>query len=92
MMPPDVKAKIKRHEIKYWVAYPTNFYKKYLQNLKCSIKRGCIHLIVVGIPIILILSIKNSEGGFFCLEQSKCVKHDGSYLLVHSPLKLEIKC
>ena len=45
----------------------TNFYKKYLQNFKCSVKRVRIfHLIMLGIPSILILSVKKKgmgEGG-----------------------------
>ena len=46
----DVKAK---QEIKDLVVYLT---KKYLQNLKYSIKRGCnFHLILVGILFALIL-------------------------------------
>ena len=61
MMSADVKANIKQQEIKDPVVYPT---KKYLQNLKYNIKRGCIfHLILVGIPFVLILSIKNRGAG-----------------------------
>ena len=62
-MSADVKANIKQ-EIKDLVAYLT---KEYLQNLKYNIKRGCIfHLILVGIPFVLILSV-NNRGGFFWL-------------------------
>ena len=40
------------------------FYKKYLQNLKDSVKRACIfHLILVGILSILIVFVKNRGGG-----------------------------
>ena len=60
MMSADVKASIKQQEIKDLVAHLTMFYKKYLQNLKYHVKRGCIfHLILLGIPYILILSVKN---------------------------------
>ena len=46
------------------VAYLTNFYKKYLQNLKYNVERECIfHLILVGIPSVLILSVRG--WGFF---------------------------
>ena len=42
----------------------TNYCKKYLQNFKYSVKRVCsFHLILVGIPSILILSVKNRGGG-----------------------------
>ena len=52
MMYADVKANIKQQEIKDLVAYLT---KKYLQNLKYNIKRGCIfHSILVGIPFVLL--------------------------------------
>ena len=48
-MSAHVKANIKPQEIKDVVAYLTNFYKKYLQNLKHNVKRGCIfHVILVG--------------------------------------------
>ena len=59
-MSADVKANIKQHEIKDLVTYLTILCKKYLQNLKYNVNRGCIfHLILVGIPSTLILSIKN---------------------------------
>ena len=66
-MSADVKANIKQQEIKDLVAYPTNVYKNYLQNLKYNLKRGCIfHSILLGIPFILILSVKSrGDGGFF---------------------------
>ena len=45
---------------KIWWLYLPNFHKKYLQNLKYSVKKVCIfHLILVGILSILSLSIKN---------------------------------
>ena len=61
---PDVKANKKQQEIKIWWLYCTNFYKKYLENLKHNVKRVCIfHLILVGILSILILSVKNKGVG-----------------------------
>ena len=40
-----------------------NFYEKYLQNLICNVKMAFIvHLILVCIPSILILFIKNKGG------------------------------
>ena len=60
-MSADVKARIKQ-EINDMVAHLTNFNKKYLQNLKYNVKKGCIfHLILVVILLILILSVKNWE-------------------------------
>ena len=66
MMSADVKANIKQQEIKDLVAYLT---KKYLViNLKYNFKKGCIfHLILVGIPFVLILSIKNGRVEGFLL-------------------------
>ena len=59
MMSADVKANIKQ-EIKDLVTHLTILCKKYFQNLKYSVNRGCIfHLILVGIPSTLILSIKS---------------------------------
>ena len=59
MMSADVKANIKQQKIKDVVAYRTILCKNYLQNLKYNVNRGCIfHLILVGIPSTLILSIK----------------------------------
>ena len=58
MMSADVKANIKKLEIKDLVTYLTVLCKKFLQNLKYIVNRGCIfHLILVGST--LILSIKN---------------------------------
>ena len=67
------------------MAHLANFYiyKNYLQNLKYNVNSGCIfHLILVGILSILILSVKNTGGGWggFCLWK-KSVKDDESYLL-----------
>ena len=60
MMSADVKANMKQHEIKDLVTYLTILCKKYLQNLKYNVNRGCIfHLILGGIPSTLILPIKN---------------------------------
>ena len=60
MMSAYVKANIKQQEIKDLVTYLTILCNKYLQNFKYNANRGCIfHLILVGIPPTLILSIKN---------------------------------
>ena len=60
MMSADVKANIKQQEIKDLVTYLTILCKKYLQNLKYNVNRGCIfHLILVGIPSTFILFFKN---------------------------------
>ena len=60
MMSTDVKVNAKPQEINDLLAYLT---KKSLQNLKYNIKRGCIfHSILVGVPFILILSVKNRGG------------------------------
>ena len=40
--PPKVKHQQKKQEIKDPVAYLTDFYKKYLKQLKYNVKRGCI--------------------------------------------------
>ena len=61
MMSADVKANIKEQEIKDLVAYLT---KKYLQNLKYSIKRGCIfYSILLGIPFFFTFSVMNRSWG-----------------------------
>ena len=50
--------KIKPKEI--WWLYLANFYKKYLQDLKHSVKKVCtFHLILAGIQSILISSVKS---------------------------------
>ena len=60
MMSADVKANIKKLEIKDLVTYLTVLCKKFLQNLKYIVNRECIfHLILVGIRSTLILFIKN---------------------------------
>ena len=53
------------HQTHPTLRYLTNFYKKYLQNLKYNVKRICIfHLILFDILSILIsiLSVKNRDG------------------------------
>ena len=73
MMSADVKANIKQQEIKDLVVYLT---KKYLQNLKYNIKRGCIfHSVLVGIPFVLILSIKNREAERVLLNGQNLLKN-----------------
>ena len=64
-MSADVKANIKQYETKYLVTYLRNFYKKYLRKVPSYL---IFHLILVGIPSILILSVKNREGGVFMLK------------------------
>ena len=61
MVPADVKANKNK---RIWWLYLTNFYKRYLQNLKYIVKKVCIfHLILVGILSILPLSVKNRGRG-----------------------------
>ena len=65
--------------------YLTNFYKKYHQNLKYNVKKVYIFcLILIGIPFILILSVKNRWGGAFCLTGKICLAWQK--LFVDSPL------
>ena len=65
MISADIKSTIKQQEIKDLVMWLhlTNYYKMYFQNLKYNVQRVCIfHLILVWYAI-LILSVKNREGG-----------------------------
>ena len=51
-----------------WYLYLTNFYKKYLQNLKYNAKMMCMfHLIMVSIPSSLIFSAKNRVRVCMCV-------------------------
>ena len=73
MISADVNAKknIKKSKIQ-WL-YLTNFYKKYLQNLKYNVKRLCIlHLILGGI---LYCPLRTWGRGFL-------LKHDESYVTI----------
>ena len=64
MIPADVKANKNKMNFYIWWLHLTNFYKKYLENLKYNVKKVCsLHLIFVGILSILILSVKNRDGG-----------------------------
>ena len=57
----DVKSNIKQEikDLVQWL-HLINYYKKHLQNFKYNVKRVCsFHLILVGIPSIFILSVKN---------------------------------
>ena len=57
----------------FGLLYLTNFYKMYVQNLKYNIKGAFMfHLILVGIPSILILSVKNRGVGGFLLMDKIC--------------------
>ena len=72
MISADVNAKknIKKSKIQ-WL-YLTNFYKKYLQNLKYNVKRLCIlHLILV---VILYCPLRTGgRGGIVCLSMIKVI-------------------
>ena len=59
MISTDVKADVKKQEIKELAALSCFFfYKKYLQNLKYNVKQTCIfYLILLGIPSSLILPV-----------------------------------
>ena len=63
-----ISADIKQQQAKELVAVACKFYRKYHQNLKYNVKQMCIfHLILIGIPFILIYSFKNEGcgvGGF----------------------------
>ena len=60
IIPADVKANKNQKKWKIWWLYLANFYKKYLQDLKCSVKKVCtFHLILAGIQSILISSVKS---------------------------------
>ena len=66
MMSADLKTSIIQQEIKGLVAHLTNFIHELY--LKSNANSGCIcHLILVCILSILILSVKNREGGWFLL-------------------------
>ena len=65
--------------------------KKYLQNLKYNAKRMCIfHLFLVGIPSILILSVKNRGWGLLNRENLLIVTKVicRQFLIVYSVLTL----
>ena len=73
MTPPDVKANKNNKKWNILWLYLTNFYKKYLQNLKYNAKKACIfHLILVCVLSILILSIKNRGLEGFGLTDKIC--------------------
>ena len=55
--------KTKRNKSSGWL-YLTHICKKYLQTLKCIVKKVCnFHLILVGNLSILMLSVKNGRRG-----------------------------
>ena len=66
-MPADVKANTKQQEIKDLVAYLTNVYKLpvKLEMYKKGVYFVNYQSILLDIPIILILFIKNRGDGFF---------------------------
>ena len=48
MVSADIKANIKQQEIKVLlVGVSTNFYRKYLQNLKYNVKRVCVFRLIL---------------------------------------------
>ena len=60
MIPADVKSNIKQQEIKDLVVASYKLLEELPSKLQIQLKRVCIfHLILVGIPSILILSVKN---------------------------------
>ena len=72
MISADVKSNIKQQEIKDLVAasYKLQIIRKSTFKISNKIKRVCIfHLILVGIPSILILPIKNRGEGWSLLNR-----------------------
>ena len=70
-----IKANVKQYDTKELVAVYIfiNFNKKYLQNLKYNVKRTCIfHLILLGFPSSMILSVKSSGCAVFYLTKKIC--------------------
>ena len=70
-----IKANVKQYDTKELVAVYIfiDFNKEYLQNLKYNVKRACIfHLILLGIPSSLILSVKSSGFAVFYLTDKTC--------------------
>ena len=64
MVSSNVKTNVKQQQIKDLAVYLKFFYKKYLQNLQHNVKRVYIfHLILVGIPSSMILSVKKRGVG-----------------------------
>ena len=60
MISADVKANVKQQEINYQVAVLYKFLLEVPSNLEMQCKNGMyFYLILVGIPSILILSVKN---------------------------------
>ena len=47
MISADIKGNIKQQEIKDLVGESTNFYRKYLQNLKYNVKRVCVFRLIL---------------------------------------------
>ena len=47
MISADIKGNIKQQEIKDLVGVSTNFYRKYLQNLKYNVKRVCVFRLIL---------------------------------------------
>ena len=64
MISADVKANVKQQEINYQVAVSYKFLLEVLSKLEMQCKNGMyFYLILVGIPSILILSVKNKGDG-----------------------------
>ena len=63
-----------------WQLYLVTFHEKYLRNVKDIVEQTFIfHLLLLGIPSSLMLSMKNM-GDLFNEIKSKSVKHDKSKL------------
>ena len=64
MISADVKANVKQQEINYQVAVSYKFLLEVPSKLEMQCKNGMyFYLILVGIPSILILSVKNKGDG-----------------------------
>ena len=66
MISANIKSNKKQQEIKDLVAASYKLLEEMTFKTSNTIKKLCIfHLILAGIPSILILSVKNRAGGFF---------------------------
>ena len=93
MISADVKVNVKQKEIKknWWLHL--DFYKKYLQNLKYSIKRSCnFYLILLVFHPACQCSLRTGSEDFYLINKQNLLSVTKVYLSMPPNQSIDLQC